>query len=76
MSRRLASPLSEPLELFEGQIIAVQMQEAIDEHGHMASTEDKSIPVMPLGLRGIEVEEVLPEYECRVSTSHDTAWMS
>jgi len=61
VTRGLAMKLAKILQLFDGQVIARQVQQGIDQHGAMAIGEHKTISVRPLGVAGIVLEIVIPE---------------
>ena len=47
MSGRVASPLAKQLNLFERQVIASQMEQAVKQHRAMARREDEAITIDP-----------------------------
>jgi hypothetical protein len=48
MTRGLASPLPELLEIADGKVVAGEVQEAVDQHRTMSSREDESISIHPM----------------------------
>ena len=47
VSGRLAPPLTEPLDLIEGQVVARQVKQRVEESGSMSGRKDESITVPP-----------------------------
>ncbi len=71
MPRRLRSPLSKALELVHRELVPREMQERIEEHRCVTAREERSDPaVRPIGLCGVETQEVVPEDECEVGRAH------
>ena len=57
MTRRLAAPLAEVLDLVERQVVAGQVQQRVQEHARVPGTEDEPVAVRPVGLgRGVAQE--------------------
>src|SRR5687768_8283187 len=48
MSRGLASPLTKLLEIIERNIIACEMQHAVEQHRRMAVAQDEAVAVEPV----------------------------
>jgi hypothetical protein len=47
MAGSLAPPLAEVFYLFQGEIIAGEVEEAVEKHGAMAGGEDETVTVEP-----------------------------
>ena len=56
-----AAPLAEALDLVKGEVVAGEMEEAVEEHGGVAGGEDEAVAVVPVGVRGVVLEEAVPE---------------
>ena len=61
MPRRLAPPLTEVFEIVECQVVAGQVEQAVEEHATMAGGEDKTIPVIPGRVRRVVFQVAHPE---------------
>src|ERR1019366_9988278 len=48
VSRTLTPPLAELLDLFQRQIVARQMQQAVEQHRTVSSRQDKPVPIEPV----------------------------
>ena len=76
MARRLDAPLAELFKFCQGQIVAGQMQQAVEQHGTMACGQDKSVPVGPSRIPGAVAQEPGPEDICHGCGAHGHAGMA
>ena len=76
MARRAAVQLAERLEIVYGEIIAGQMQEAIEQHGGMPVGKHEAIPVRPGGIGWIVAQELTPQHARRIRKPQRCAGMS
>ena len=56
-----AAPLAQALDLVEGEVVAGEVEQAVQEHGCVAGGEDKAVAVVPARVRGIVLKETVPE---------------
>ncbi len=61
-----AAPLAEIFEFVERQVVAVQVQQAVDQHTAVAGGEHKAVAVGPFGVGGVMFQKFRPEYGCHV----------
>ena len=61
MARSLAAPLPEVLQVFQGEVIACQMEHGIKQGTAMARRQDKPVPVEPVGVFRIVFHEPVPD---------------
>ena len=61
MARRAASPLAEPLEFLQRQVVARDMEQGVQERTSMSGREDEAVPVGPEGIMRFELERAIPE---------------
>ena len=61
VARGLRAPLAEALDLREGQIVAGEVQESVEQHRAVAGGEHEAIAVGPGGVSGVVLEEARPE---------------
>ena len=59
--RSLGTPLTKIFNLFQRQVIAGQMQQAVEQHGGVPVGKHKTVPVGPAGIGGIMPKHVPPE---------------
>ena len=62
VARGAASPLAELFQLFQGQIVAGQMQQGVEQGRAMPGRQDEPIPVEPVGVARMVLEEPRPEH--------------
>jgi hypothetical protein len=70
MAGSLAVPLAETLDLVEGEVIAREIEHAVEQHGAMSGREDEAIAVDPVGIARIVLEKLGPEHIGCVCHSH------
>ena len=61
MAGGVGAPLAELLELRHRQVVAGEMERAIEQHGGVAVGEDEAVAVDPLGVGGIVLHELVIE---------------
>ncbi len=61
MARRLRMELAEVFQFVERQVVAGQVQQAVQQHGAMAVGQYESVPVRPGRISGIVAQVVAPE---------------
>jgi hypothetical protein len=52
---------STALDLLQGEVVAGQVQETVEEHGAVAGGEHEAVPVEPVGARRVVLQEAAPE---------------
>ena len=62
VARRPAAPLAEGLEVVERQVVARQVQKAVEQHAAVSGRQDEPVPVGPVRIAGIVLEMALPEH--------------
>ena len=62
VARCLAAPLSEALQLLQGQVVAGEVKESIQHRRGVARRQDEPVPVRPLGVVGIVLQESVPQH--------------
>ena len=75
MAWRLAAPLAEVLDLVQGQVVAGEVEEAVEQHGGVAGGEHKAVTVGPGGVGGVVAEEARPEHVGHGRGAHRSAGM-
>ena len=55
---RLVAELAEVHQVFFGDVVAEEVEQGIIEHGAVSRGEHEPVPVLPLGVFGVEFEEV------------------
>jgi len=65
--------LPEAFDLLQGQIVAAQVQQGIEQHGAVPVGEHEAIAIRPGGIRGIVLEEVVPQHFGDVRHAHGRA---
>ena len=60
VSRGIAAPLAEGLEIIEGDIEAGKIEEGIEQHGTVAGAEHEAIAVVPGGIARVELHVAHP----------------
>src|SRR5271156_2342811 len=70
MTRRFAPPLSEMLDLLEGQVVTGKIQQAVQQHRPMSSRQYETITVEPLGVPRIMLEKLRPKSVGHGSGAH------
>ena len=76
VSRRLALPLAEALQLFHWQVVSGQREEAVQEHGRVARGEHESVAVGPARVGGIVTQKASPERVGDGRRAHGRAGMA
>ena len=72
---RPAAPLAEGLEVVESQVVARQMEQAVQQHAAVAGREHEPIPVGPVRVAGVVLEVALPEHVGHRRGSERKAWV-
>jgi hypothetical protein len=67
---RGASPLPEIFQIVHGELVAVQVQERIQQHGPVARGQDEAVPPRPVGLLGIVAQKPVEEDKGPVGHPH------
>src|SRR6185312_915863 len=62
MARRAAAPLAEALELVHRQVVAGQMEEAVQQDRAVAGGQEESVAVEPVRVGGIVAQQARPEH--------------
>ena len=75
MARRLAAQPAEALQLVQRQIVAGQVQQAVEQHGAVAGGENEAIAVEPRRVLGIVLQKLIPESKSRGGKAHRHARM-
>src|ERR1051326_5794669 len=65
MTGRETTPLTELLDLLEGQIIAREIQQAVQQHRPVTGRQDESVTIKPL-----RIDRVVPEPPCPQHIRH------
>jgi len=71
-----AAVLAEVLELLEGEIVAGQVEQGIEEHGAVAGAEDEAVPVVPVGVGRVVAQMPAPEGQGSGGHAHGQAGVS
>ena len=73
MARGFGVQLAEVLDVFDGDVIAAQVQQGILQHGAMAVGQHKPVTVSPLGVGRVVAKEIIPEDLGDVRHTHGRA---
>ena len=73
VARRFGMQLTEVFYLFDGQIIARQMQQAVEQHRRVAVGENKAVAIVPLRVFRIVLKEIVPQHLCDIGHAHRRA---
>ena len=73
VARGLAVQLTEILQVVDGQVVAGQVQQRIDEHGAVAVGQHEAVTVGPLGVARVVLELIVPEHLGDVGHAHGGA---
>jgi hypothetical protein len=76
MSRRPGAPLPEVPNVFEGEIVAAQVKQRVEQHGGVAAGEHEAVAVGPSRVAWIMAEEPAPEDVSGGSQGHGGAGMA
>src|SRR5664280_3744057 len=76
MSRSLAAPLSELFDLFQRQIVARQVKQAVEQHRTVSGRQDKPIPVEPMWIVRIVFQKPRPQHKSHRRSAHWQAGMA
>ena len=76
VARGAALPLPETLQLFQGQVVAGQMQHRVEQHRTMACAEHKTVAVKPLRMRRVVAHHARPQRQRRHRHPHRHARMA
>ena len=68
--------LPEVLQVIDGNVIATQVQQGINEHGTMAVGQHKTVTIHPIWIDGIVLQIITPQYLCNVCHTHGGTWVS
>src|SRR5262249_43672800 len=71
-----ALPLAEALNFLQWQIVACEMQHAVDQHGGMASREHEAISIKPRGIAWVMFQQARPQHVGRGRQSHRCSGMA
>ena len=66
----LRTPLPELPQVLERERIAPEMQQAVEEHGRVATGEHEAVTIGPVGRGGVEAEEAVPQEPRRGGERH------
>lgn len=72
----LGVELAEVLEFFDGERIARQMEQRVDQHGAMAVGQDEAVTVGPRGVGRVVLQVVVPQDFGDVSHAHGSTGMA
>jgi hypothetical protein len=70
MAGTLAVPLSKILQIFQRQVIAKQMQQAVQQHGGVTGRKNKAIAIRPMRIARVLTKKVIPNGIRDRSKSH------
>ena len=73
MAGSFATPLTEMFQLIERQIVTSEVQQAIEEHGAVASRKHKAVAIKPSRIFGVELQVFGPERICHCGSTHGHA---
>ena len=73
---RTAAPLPELLQLLQGKIIAAYMQQAVEQHGAMATGLHIAVAIRPGRVGGIVLEELEEQHRGKIRHAHGHARMT
>ena len=76
MAGRAAVPLAELFDLLERQIVAGQMEHAVEQHRAVTGGQDKAVAIRPRGIARIMFQEAGPQDIGRRRQSHRRARMT
>ena len=76
VARGLRMQLTEPLQLFNREFIAGQVQQGIDQHRAMSVGQDEAVAVRPFGVHRIVAQIVVPQNLGNVGHTHGRSRMS
>ena len=68
-----AVQLAEVFQVFNAQVVAGQVQQAVQQHGRVAVGEDEAVAVVKFGVGGIVMQEFRPQYFCHFRHAHRRA---
>ena len=68
--------LAEILEVVDGQVIAGQMQQGVDQHGTVAVGQYEAVAVGPLGVGRVMAQVVIPDHFGDLRHAHGGAWVA
>ena len=71
-----AAVLAEVLELLEGEIVAGQVEQGVEEHGAVAGAEDEAVAVVPVGVGRVVAQMPAPEGQGGGGHAHGQAGVS
>jgi len=61
MSRRLALPLPELLQIIESEVVASEVENTVQQHRRVSGGQDETIAIEPARIRGIVAQVLRPE---------------
>ncbi len=70
MARRLAAPLAERLQIIQGQAVAEQVKQRIEQHRGVAGAQHEAVAVDPLRIGRIVVHDFRPQGVCHRCGPH------
>ncbi|STQ10155.1 Uncharacterised protein [Enterobacter cloacae] len=62
--------LAEVFQLFERQIVAGQMQQAVEQHRRVAVRENKTVAIVPGGVVRVVLQEIIPQHFGNICHAH------
>src|SRR6266540_2388400 len=62
MAGRAAPPLPELFDLVEGQVVAGEVQHAVEQHASVPARQDEPVAVGPVGVRRVVPQMALPQH--------------
>lgn len=76
MARALALPLAETFQLVEGKVIAIEVEQTVEQGAGMARREHKAIAIVPRWIGRVETQEAVPQNVGHVRRAHGGAGMA
>ncbi len=70
MARRAAAPLAKALQFVQRQVVAGEVEQAIQEHRAVPGGKDEAVTVGPGGVGGVVLEKACPQDVGRVGHAH------
>ncbi len=67
---RQAAPLAEVHQVFQRQVVAGQVQQAIEQHGAVPGRQQEAVAVEPPRIAGVELHELRPQNDGGVGHAH------
>jgi len=70
MAWSAAAPLPEVHELLQGEVVAGEVQQAVEQHGAVTGREDEAVPIGPVGVGRVVPQEARPQHIGHVRRPH------